>query len=704
MVRGVRAGVALPAALGLGIEVFGDADVAAFSVFGVIASLILTEAPGSRLAQARSHLLLGVLGGSLVVLGCLAALSPIISVAVTFVLTFLVFCVGTSNRHRASSSRAVLLGYVLAAASPASWDATPARLGGWCLGMGVSIAVTFLFWTPARADPFVGIVARAMRQIADDLSRRVDGAGPNASGTGDDQATGLLLSEFTVGTYQTASSPAERRVLADVVGTLLWLGDLVADADPFREPEQLERELAMASASLLREVAESLETERPPPDVSPCTRLIALSQRRLDTLDGPPTTSYRVLGLSFYALATAQAVVALAEEARQAQAQQATHGMRERTVRLASWGRVRQLLRVPLARVFGVGMGSVWLADAMRAAVAMSTTLAVVHLIGADLGFWALLGVLAALRSSVTFTGAAAFRTVAGTGIGGALGSLLIICTEGHSGILWALLPLIVLVTAYSPGVLPDVVSQAGFSVTVLTAYTLIAPLGWQLALLRLQDVAIGVGISLLIGAAIWPRGTGAILRRNLADVLRLEGTDLTAAAGWALGLASERPKLQATSTSLELRRMRAALRSYLAEPRGRGSEQTDLWRIVSTIVCLRMTSAALVRLSPSIPTSVGTHRFLRGHATQLAACFTAFGEQIARRHGSADTARRAPAAPTPSPAGLGRAWWVAEYLRHLNRHALALAGLRICGPRKRVLFPPRLRPRDGQRPDDTEV
>ncbi|MFF8096893.1 FUSC family protein [Streptomyces sp. NPDC016675] len=689
----------------MGVVVVGDADVAAFAVFGVIASLILTEAPGTRLAQSRAHFLLGALGGSLVVLGCLAALSPIISVAVTFVLTFLVFCLGISDRHRATSSRAVLLGYVLAAASPASWDAAPARLGGWCLGVGASIAVTFLFWAPALPDPFVGTVARAMRQIADDLSCRGTGAGPRASDAADDQRTGLLLSEFTAGTYQTASSPAERQVLADVVGTLLWLGDLVAQTAPFRESDQLERELAMASGTLLRGVAESLEREKPPPDVSPCTRLIALCQRRLDTLDGQPVTSYRALDSSFYALAVAQTVLAIAEEARQTQAaslRPTARGPRERTARLPSGGRVRQLLRGMLGRVPAGGVESVWLADALRAAAAMSATLAVVHLVDVDLGFWALLGVLAALRSSVTFTGAAALRTVAGTGIGAALGTLLIICTHGHSGLLWALLPVIVLVTAYSPGVLPDVVSQAGFSLTVLTAYTLISPLGWQLALLRLQDVAIGVGISLLIGAAIWPRGAGAILRRNLADVLRLEGADLTAAAGWALGLVPDRPMPQATFSSLELRRMRAALRSYLAEPRRRGLEQADLWRIVSTIVCLRMTAAALVRLSPVVPTGDGIHQCLHRHATQLAACFAAFGEQIACRHGStcADAMRRTPDVPIHTPLGAGRAWWVAEYLRHLDRHALALAGLCVRASWKGTPFPLR----DKRRLDDTEV
>jgi uncharacterized membrane protein YccC len=55
------------------------------------------------------------------------------------------------------------------------------------------------------------------------------------------------------------------------------------------------------------------------------------------------------------------------------------------------------------------------------------------------------------------------------------------------------------LVAAYVAG-------QATFTVTVVILFNLIVPAGWQLGLVRVEDVAIGAGISVVVGLLLWPR------------------------------------------------------------------------------------------------------------------------------------------------------------------------------------------------------
>jgi uncharacterized membrane protein YccC len=61
-------------------------------------------------------------------------------------------------------------------------------------------------------------------------------------------------------------------------------------------------------------------------------------------------------------------------------------------------------------------------------------------------------------------------------------------------------LPVAVLVAAYGSRALPFAAGQASFTVTVLVIVNIILPTGWQLGLLRVEDVAIGSAISLAVG------------------------------------------------------------------------------------------------------------------------------------------------------------------------------------------------------------
>src|SRR5262249_27661115 len=58
---------------------------------------------------------------------------------------------------------------------------------------------------------------------------------------------------------------------------------------------------------------------------------------------------------------------------------------------------------------------------------------------------------------------------------------------------------------------------QAGFTVVLFVLFNLIEPVRWRVGLVRIEDVAIGFAVSLVVGLLFWPRGASALLRENIA-------------------------------------------------------------------------------------------------------------------------------------------------------------------------------------------
>ena len=66
------------------------------------------------------------------------------------------------------------------------------------------------------------------------------------------------------------------------------------------------------------------------------------------------------------------------------------------------------------------------------------------------------------------------------------------------------------LLAGLAPAVISFATGQAAFTITLLILYNIIAPAGWKVGLVRIEDVAIGCAVSLVVGALFWPRGAGA--------------------------------------------------------------------------------------------------------------------------------------------------------------------------------------------------
>jgi uncharacterized membrane protein YccC len=143
---------------------------------------------------------------------------------------------------------------------------------------------------------------------------------------------------------------------------------------------------------------------------------------------------------------------------------------------------------------------------------------AVVEVINVEHGFWVVLGTLSVLRSNALGTGSTSLRAVGGTAVGVVVGSAIMIGVAGHLVLLWVILPLAVVVSGVAPSMISFAAGQAGFTVVVVILFNIIDPVGWKVGLTRIEDVAIGCGVSVVVGLLFWPRGATAALGRALSD------------------------------------------------------------------------------------------------------------------------------------------------------------------------------------------
>jgi len=210
---------------------------------------------------------------------------------------------------------------------------------------------------------------------------------------------------------------------------------------------------------------------------------------------------------------------------------------------------------------------SVWFRNAVRGGVGLAGAVAVVEYTNVEHGFWVVLGTLSVLRSNALGTGATALRAVGGTAVGFVVGSAIMVGVAGDPVLLWVLLPLSVLVSGVAPSMISFAAGQAGFTVVVVILFNIIAPTGWTVGLTRIEDVAIGCAVSIVVGILFWPRGATAALGRALSDAFVTSSSYLADAVDRLTSpdrLVDTRPGQRASHNAYL--RLDDAFREFLAE------------------------------------------------------------------------------------------------------------------------------------------
>ena len=151
---------------------------------------------------------------------------------------------------------------------------------------------------------------------------------------------------------------------------------------------------------------------------------------------------------------------------------------------------------------------SVWMRNSLRrGGAALGVAVLVGRLLSLEHAFWIAFGTLSILRSNALSTGQTFVRALSGTVAGFVLGGGLILLIGSNIDVLWVLLPIAVLIAGIAPAAISFTAGQAAFTVVLFILFNILAPAGWRIGLVRVEDVALGGASSLVVGLLFWPRG-----------------------------------------------------------------------------------------------------------------------------------------------------------------------------------------------------
>ncbi len=611
--RAARTAIIMPALFAIGDKVIGNPVVATFAAFGSFAMLLLVDFSGTRRERAAAQLALVLTGAAFVCLGTLVSRSIWLATLGMLIVAFLVLFAGVVSSVLAGASTSLLLGFILPTTLVGPVSSIPDRLEGWLLAGAVSIVAITVLWPAPTRDPLRGLAAQACQLLALRLEAGVDyilGRSElnvlQAAVSDSDDAVARLRTGFFGTPYRPTGLTTSARTVVRLVDELVWLNTIL-DRSPIgahpQSPDVAVCSVKTAAAGVLARGATLLrEPDHDLGDLDAELRRLrdaladleqAVTNARPAAGDSGEPGMISALEPSFRAQEMTFAISAIAANIELSAAAQ------QRSWCEKVLGHQPDGVGGPLAAARAragahLERHSVWLHNSIRGAIALALAVYIAEKTGVQHSFWVVLGTLSVLRSNALNTGQNAVRGLIGTTIGFVVGGLLVVVIGTNTTLLWFLLPVAILVAGLAPAI-SFAAGQGGFTVTLLILYNIIAPTGWKVGLIRVEDVALGCVVSLVVGVLFWPRGASAALGRALSDA-------------YADSAAFLRQALTASVTSLETgptedqaaaaaRRLDDAFRNFLAE---RGTKRLPLATVSSLITGvagLRLTAAAVLEL-----------------------------------------------------------------------------------------------------------
>jgi uncharacterized membrane protein YccC len=622
--RALRAAVVVPVNFAIGSQLIGNPQVATFAAFGSFALLIFANFAGSRRSNLGSYLLLAGAGAVLISLGTLIDSPPWLAVSGMAVTAFVLLFAGVISSVINAGTQAALLAFILAVMVPAPRSVLPDRLLGWSIAVAVCVPVAVLLWPPDDQNVLRARTSELCRALS--VMLQLEAADP---ADGDRlvamrRAAGALRAAFRTSASRTSAVSTGARTLIRLVDELEWLTTTVTNAcadAPERWPEQGQRLRAAAARALATcadllaasdsaRVRESLaELTGRIGELDRARRAVAeetLAGLRASTGAGPETVAageferplYAAHELGYTVALAARTVAAIAAaDTRSWWARLGGRRLQVDELGVQLPGTVTAAQRVASGHL---DRHSVWFQNSIRGAAGLGLAVLLARIFDAQNAFWIGLGALSVLRSNALSTGATVLRALVGTVAGFAIGAGIVGILGTGRPLLWTLLPLVILAAAVGPAVLPFIAGQAAFTVFTIVLFNIIAPAGWRVGVLRVEDVALGCLASLFAGVLFWPRGAGAALGTALAEAYDSAATFLHEAVGELLGHPGEgkaAPAASAAGTRLD-----DALRQYLAE---RGAKQVSLEAVAALAngaSRLRLAGAAIGQLQHDAP------------------------------------------------------------------------------------------------------
>ena len=621
----------MPALFALGGPVLGNPTLATFAAFGSFAMLLFVDFGGSIRNRLQCQAALGVACTAFICLGTLASRTTWLAAVVTAALAFAVLFAGVVSSVLAGATTSLLLSLILPVSLPGPVSSIPDRVAGWGLAAAVSLLAISLLWPSPARDPVRTSAIAACRALAARLRAELEFvvAGRPASGeaayqeavAGADAAVGAVQAGFFATPYRPTGLSTSARAVIRLVDELRWLNTVVLrsvlTAPAAMKPRSEVRAVKRAAAAALDAAADLLETPGRSGDaLSAATAKLQAALEELERTSGdalPESSasvdaeenarrvvtaldpSFRSQELSFIVMQIAANVDFAARAERRTWLDKVLGRQPEGFVGLLTAAHQRAGSHAE--------RGSLWLHNSLRGAAGLGLAVLVADLLTVQHAFWVAFATLSVLRSSALGTGENLARAVIGTTVGFVVGGAIVAVVGTTTAVLWGLLPFVVLLAGLTPATISFAAGQAAFTLTLMILFNLLAPAGWQIGLVRIEDIAIGGAVSLAVGLALWPRGAGAALGRALSSAYADSVSYLTGAVAYGLGRcdsggpAPSPPVEQAAQAAAAARRLDDTFRGYLAERGAKPVPMAEVTALVTGVVGIRLAGDAVLQL-----------------------------------------------------------------------------------------------------------
>ena len=633
--RAGRTAIVMPSMFALGDKVIGNPVVATFAAFGSFALLLLVDFSGPVRERLQSQAALALAGCAFVCLATLVSQNVLLAAVVTAILGFGVLFAGVVSSVLAGATTSLLLAFILPVTIAGPVSSIPDRVAGWAMASGAALLAIVLLWpAPTRSalrsaaiSACRALAARLRADVACMLSNEeqtfaseLDRAIAQANG-----AITALRRGFLATPYRPASLNTAARTVVRLVDELDWLNTIVVEsAEPVESVSVDHAACAVraAAAAVLERGAELLEVTGG--DCQELHEALAeladasnrledsamayLPVRRVAQSPGQDATDERVsefitsLDPSFRAKELGFAVSSIAHNIDLTAAAERRNWL-ERLLGRQPEGLAGTLSAAQERASAHVDRNSVWLHNSVRGAVGLGLAVFVANRTGVQHSFWVVLGTLSVLRSNALSTGQTVVRGLFGTVVGFIIGAALLIVIGTNTTLLWFLLPVAILFAGVAPAAISFAAGQAAFTLTLVFLFNIIQPAGWRVGLLRVEDVALGCAVSLVVGLLFWPRGAGAALRRALAEAYVDSANYLARAVdygtlrcdGKATQLAA--PVEDAGRAAAAAHRLDDTFRGYLAERGAKLVPLAEITSLVTGVGGLRLAGDAIMDL-----------------------------------------------------------------------------------------------------------
>jgi uncharacterized membrane protein YccC len=648
--RAGRAAIVMPAMFALGEEVIGNPALATFAALGSFAMLLLVDFRGTLRERLQAQAALALVGCVFVCVGTLASQSVWLAAGAMVVVGFGVLFAGVVSSVLAGASTSLLLAFILPVTIAGPPSSVGDRVAGWAMAAAAALLAVALLWPLPAREPLRSAATIACRALAARLRAEVayvlSDRDPSFASDREHamaqarNAVAALHRVFLATPYRPASLSTSARAVIRLVDELNWVNAIVVGSVQPGTDTPVNRgacTVKVAAAAVLERGAELLDAtggdcaalhgalveltaalhrmEESATAELPVRRDVPAGSERqgmdateVEGVEMAETEPERVgefitsLDPSFRAQELGFAVSSIGGNIDLAAAAERRTWL-ERLLGRQPKGLSGALSAAQQRASAHIDRNSVWLHNSVRGAVGLGLAVMIANRTGVQHSFWVVLGTLSVLRSNALSTGQNAVRGLLGTVAGFVIGAAMLEAIGTNTTLLWFLLPIAVLFAGIAPAVISFAAGQAAFTLTLVFLFNIIQPAGWRVGLLRVEDIAIGCAVSVVVGLLFWPRGARAALRRALADAYTDSADYLASAVDFGMlrcdpGASSAAvPAEDAARAAATARRLDDTFRGYLAERGAKPVPLAEVTSLVTGVGGLRLAADAVLDL-----------------------------------------------------------------------------------------------------------